>query len=225
MMVPLRLKLPSQQISRGAFLKVPPAPYARKQCTTRSGPEHHNPTIREGIQHDDANANRAFATHGFQLRSHRQGFEIDLRPLTVFVGPSNTGKSYLAILIYALHRFFSRYVDVRDFGFELMPPFLSRVIREQQPIDVDSVRRLVDWIRDVSVQVEAKSPSDSFSCSIARFYHVNGSSLIQPISSNFSEVIAEEMGRSFGIEDTAKTDSPRQQEGCEDHLVLQTFCV
>ena len=33
--------------------------------------------------------------------------EIDLRPLTVFVGPSNTGKSYLAILIYALHRYFS----------------------------------------------------------------------------------------------------------------------
>ena len=26
---------------------------------------------------------------------------VDLRPLTVFVGPSNTGKSYLAILIYA----------------------------------------------------------------------------------------------------------------------------
>ncbi len=32
--------------------------------------------------------------------------KIDLRPLTVFVGPSNTGKSYLAILLYALHRFF-----------------------------------------------------------------------------------------------------------------------
>jgi len=31
---------------------------------------------------------------------------IELRPLTVFVGPSNTGKSYLAILIYALHQFF-----------------------------------------------------------------------------------------------------------------------
>ena len=36
---------------------------------------------------------------------------IDLRPLTVFVGPSNTGKSWLAILIYALHRHFGR---VRD---------------------------------------------------------------------------------------------------------------
>nr|MBF2734499.1 AAA family ATPase [Betaproteobacteria bacterium AqS2] len=32
--------------------------------------------------------------------------EIDLRPLTVFAGPSNTGKSWLAILIYALHRHF-----------------------------------------------------------------------------------------------------------------------
>ena len=32
--------------------------------------------------------------------------EIDLRPLTVFVGESNTGKTYLATLIYALHRHF-----------------------------------------------------------------------------------------------------------------------
>ena len=32
---------------------------------------------------------------------------IELRPLTVFVGPSNTGKSWMAILSYALHRYFS----------------------------------------------------------------------------------------------------------------------
>ena len=32
---------------------------------------------------------------------------VELRPLTVFVGSSNTGKSYLATLLYALHRFFS----------------------------------------------------------------------------------------------------------------------
>lgn len=31
---------------------------------------------------------------------------IQLRPLTVFVGPSNTGKTYLAILIYALQQVF-----------------------------------------------------------------------------------------------------------------------
>jgi len=32
--------------------------------------------------------------------------EIDLRPLTVFVGESNTGKTYLATLIYALYQHF-----------------------------------------------------------------------------------------------------------------------
>ena len=42
---------------------------------------------------------------------------VDLRPLTVFVGPSNTGKTYLATLVYALHRILpdcltaSRYVS------------------------------------------------------------------------------------------------------------------
>ena len=34
--------------------------------------------------------------------------QVELRPFTVFVGPSNTGKSYLAILLYALHQFFGR---------------------------------------------------------------------------------------------------------------------
>ncbi len=33
------------------------------------------------------------------------GATVELRPLTVFIGPSNTGKSWLAMLIYALHRF------------------------------------------------------------------------------------------------------------------------
>ena len=43
--------------------------------------------------------------------------QVNLRPLTVFVGPSNTGKSYLAILIYALHRFFA---GETGFGFRRM---------------------------------------------------------------------------------------------------------
>ena len=40
---------------------------------------------------------------------------VELRPLSVFVGPSNTGKSYLATLIYAL------------------PPVLRDLRRECQP--------------------------------------------------------------------------------------------
>ena len=34
--------------------------------------------------------------------------ELELRPLTVFAGPSNAGKSCLAKLVYALHGYFSR---------------------------------------------------------------------------------------------------------------------
>ncbi len=37
--------------------------------------------------------------------------DLDLRPLTVFVGPSNTGKTYLSVLIYALHRIFEDFLD------------------------------------------------------------------------------------------------------------------
>ena len=43
---------------------------------------------------------------------------IDLRPLTVFVGPSNTGKSYLATLIYALHSTYGRW-----FGYDSLVGF------------------------------------------------------------------------------------------------------
>ena len=51
---------------------------------------------------------------------------IDLRPMTVFVGPSNTGKSYLAILIYALHRFFGG----RPFGLGFKPSLQRHSIFE-----------------------------------------------------------------------------------------------
>ena len=44
--------------------------------------------------------------------------KVDLRPLTVFVGPSNTGKTYMSILIYALHQVLG--------GFRPIPMFLHR---------------------------------------------------------------------------------------------------
>ena len=42
---------------------------------------------------------------------------IDLRPLTVFVGPSNTGKTYFATLVYAMHGIFGGFAlfPLRDF--------------------------------------------------------------------------------------------------------------
>ena len=52
--------------------------------------------------------------------------DIELRPLSVFVGPSNTGKSYLATLIYALHQFFGAYAqEGLIFAALLIRPFSS----------------------------------------------------------------------------------------------------
>ena len=52
---------------------------------------------------------------------------IDLRPLTVFVGPSNTGKTYFSTLIYALHGAFKgfsgfpiRFIQEILFEFEMI---------------------------------------------------------------------------------------------------------
>ncbi len=49
---------------------------------------------------------------------------VELRPFTVFVGASNTGKSYLAILLYALHQFFRsrhRRVDILPTDIDIAP--------------------------------------------------------------------------------------------------------
>ena len=51
--------------------------------------------------------------------------KVDLRPMTVLIGPSNTGKSYLAILLYALHRFFGS-DDGRMPGFGRFGPAFGR---------------------------------------------------------------------------------------------------
>lgn len=53
------------------------------------------------FQHEEAPLELEVADFGPIVRA-----KVELRPLTVFVGPSNTGKSVLAVLCYALHQFF-----------------------------------------------------------------------------------------------------------------------
>ena len=72
---------------------------------------------------------------------------IDLRPLTVFAGPSNTGKSYMATLIYALQRFFSG-----GYGFGPMRFNLSSFSPVQVPADGSRVSE--DALNDMSVWVK-----------------------------------------------------------------------
>ena len=53
------------------------------------------------ITHRKDTLNLSVTNYGPIIRAN-----VDLRPLTVFFGPNNSGKSHLATLIYALHRYF-----------------------------------------------------------------------------------------------------------------------
>ena len=68
--------------------------------------------------------------------------DIDLRPLTVFVGPSNTGKTYFAMLIYAMHRVFSGFPRFPALSGYLYAMDRVRVVLEEEYQTV--VRKLKD---------------------------------------------------------------------------------
>lgn len=70
--------------------------------------------------------------------------KVDLRPMTVFIGPSNTGKSYLAILVYALHRFFSG----GDGGAFAFPRFGGPAyVRGEPDISPETIAALIELLQ------------------------------------------------------------------------------
>lgn len=148
--------------------------------------------------------------------------EVDLRPLTVFVGPSNTGKSYLAILIYALHRFFDEYTHSQHFRIRRRHPISRRSIGEQQTFDDDSFRKASEWIRFVFAQAKATNPSEDSSVQLPDFIVSMMRSLFSD-SSNFGVAIAEEVGRSFGIEDTIRLVRHGNRDGAKITLRFNPF--
>ena len=111
---------------------------------------------------------------------------IDLRPLTVFVGPSNTGKSYLAILIYALHRFFN------SDGYSFRRHF-SPIVRR---FGTDPYREVLDSLRDLAREFASEQEA------------TDGTSIVLPapvsewLLSRFDaqgDKIGDEVRRCFGL--------------------------
>lgn len=86
--------------------------------------------------------------------------KVDLRPLTVFIGPSNTGKSYLATLIYVLHRFFSSGdSSLSDRGYPIQyHPLLYRT--QDSTISGEQETSLLRWAIKAYEEIEARSPNE-----------------------------------------------------------------
>ena len=81
--------------------------------------------------------------------------DIELRPLTVFVGPSNTGKSYLAILIYALHIVFATDGDLfqRMFLHGLDRPRTGRASLPE--LSDEDLHQLFNWLERIPEVAES----------------------------------------------------------------------
>lgn len=110
---------------------------------------------------------------------------VDLRPLTIFVGPSNTGKSYLAILIYALHQSFGGLDPV--FGPRRRMWYARRgMFRSRRPIDATLLRNFGNWLAGAS---ETEPPVD-----VERF-------LLRELASpkEFLKDLDRELRRCFGV--------------------------
>ena len=136
--------------------------------------------------------------------------EIELRPLTVLVGPSNTGKSYAAILIYALHHSFTRYSEQRfmnylftstgDRGFDAAETVSRCLTENSDPIIHD--------LFDLAGQID-RQQMDATASHEERLISVPDSlaALVRPLLEDTRELgilIGQEIERCFGIGDAKK---------------------
>ena len=79
--------------------------------------------------------------------------DVEFRPLTVFVGPSNTGKSYLATLSYALHRYFAAEADPYGWRFRRFARVLDPLVLDHGPDETPASKvpaELASWTSTVT---------------------------------------------------------------------------
>ena len=130
--------------------------------------------------------------------------EIDLRPMTVFVGPSNTGKSYLAMLIYALHRFFRGGQTV---------PFQSGLWTRWDDHNIDMSDQEIDslfkWMRQ-------GTPGDTLPPAVTNPIRRR----LRGVSA-FKDGLNDELARCFGIRNTGDLIRHRNAKGARVEMDWQ----
>lgn len=134
--------------------------------------------------------------------------DIELRPLTVFVGPSNTGKSYLAILLYALHRIFNGSYQERRDPFRrrfrrtsYSSPFHNQYrLHQDQTFANNNQSNIIEWATELA---KKNGPSEQYSeilpPSVASIVHEELNSADYSEDKIFSEIV-----RCFGINDISE---------------------
>jgi len=110
--------------------------------------------------------------------------KVNLRPLTVFAGPSNTGKSWLATLIYVMNR------HVRDFPYELSY-FLER-------LDTESKDGVWPWPVDINRWMHDNENGDELNLTTQEI------DSLQNVLQNLSLNLESDLQRCYGVADIAE---------------------
>ena len=155
---------------------------------------------------------------------------VDLRPLTVLVGPSNTGKSYLAILIYALHRFFggeprdavprTRRPPPYGYGwygaFRKVPP-LPREVREDIAL----------WARNIHEGWTTHEPLKDVDTTLPERF---ADWIREPLSAGIQSIggiMDDEITRCFGVDRSQdlirRANGAGESRGVDARVVLSTY--
>jgi len=132
--------------------------------------------------------------------------DISLRPLTVLVGPSNTGKTYLATLIYALHRafdgfqqlpFFNRFWDGLAFVPSYIPYFGESEFNQEDETFLDNLegksstigyKNLPPFVHQyISDHIQSEHLGGSLASELARLYDIDSMSEIINASKGTNE--------------------------------------
>ena len=117
---------------------------------------------------------------------------IDLRPMSVFVGSSNTGKSYMAALIYVLHKFFNAYS-----GNNARSSMLMR--KGQIPdLSTNDLSSLHAWIKETIPDLENTEYEKPHLIELPESVAVLVRSIINDIS-HLSGDLEDEITRCFGV--------------------------
>ena len=122
---------------------------------------------------------------------------IELRPMTVFVGSSNTGKSYMAALIYVLHKFFNAYS-----GDDIRSPMLLRK-RQSPDLSTNDLSGLYAWIKETMPDLQTTKHEKFYLIELPEAVAMSVRSIINNIS-HLSGDLEDEITRCFGVE-KAKT--------------------
>ena len=135
---------------------------------------------------------------------------LDLRPLTVFIGPSNTGKSWLATLIYALHRCFGDDAGP-EHGHALPGSPMLRDGGERQPVQEE----IKTFVQSAALELLLGGSSGS-----GGVIDLSGP-LLDEVRTRFGArgaLFGQEIGRCLGIDDAAALS--RRGSGAGARVVL-----